>query len=60
VVDIRDILKDVGLQLSKAPNGEITIRSNNKKITSLKAASYAEAQDWADCIASWMEAMAKE
>ncbi len=54
-----EILKDVGLQVSKATL-EITIRTQNKKVIALKAANYDEAQDWADCIAAWMEAMAAD
>lgn len=57
VVDLRDVLRDVGLQVSKC---EITLRTSSKKATHLKASSLSEAQDWADCIAAWTEAIAKD
>ncbi len=54
-----EILKDIGLQVNKSTL-EISIRTQSKKVVALKAASYAEAQDWADCIAAWMEAISAD
>ncbi len=60
MIDLRDVLKDIGLQVGKAPSAEITIRSSSRKTAQLKAANNNEARDWADCIATWLEAIAKE
>ena len=58
VIDMGDILRDVGLQINKN-TGEITIRTSTK-MSQLKAANGKEAQDWGDCIVAWIEAISAE
>lgn len=58
VIDMGDILRDVGLQINKN-TGEITIRTSTK-VSLLKAANSKEAQDWGDCIVAWIEAISAE